>query len=255
MQDDQNDRFPDVPSATDRPQVANESLVKFESKNPETSSKPSKPLQSSSHDFLSAIQKDSKALKDSIDERKKKDASIPKDELKNEIMKRIAAGMQNQDDLIPSERIDEIGIALITSYCSIELAAQKLDMTTARLKWLIANVDELGVYYEVAHEGIKTFTDGEIIRRLTAGDEDVLKLVFNKLYAGRAKGGYNPSEIGTTGYNDKLGKRLAAETEKDRGKGNIQVQFNFIQKEIREDFSQIEVEGTIIEAEDWDDEK
>lgn len=232
MQDELDLLLSDANGADDLDNLASESLAPSESTKPPTIPKPSKPSLNFGNGILQEIQTQGKQLKESIEQRKKADAEIPKENLWNEIMKRTADASTNLSEILPTEEIDKIGMTLISSYCSLEATAQKLGMSTARLKWLITNVPELEVYYEIAHEGIKTFTDSEIIKRLRAGDDDILKLVFNKLYAGRNKGGYNPSEIGTYGYNSKLGKQLAAETEKDRGKGNIHVEFNFVQKEI-----------------------
>lgn len=68
------------------------------------------------------------------------------------------------------------------------------------------------------------------------------------MYAGRNKGGYNIAELGTMGYEDKLSQRLAAETEADRRQGQVKVEFNFVQKEIRKEYQQIESVPDAIDA-------
>jgi hypothetical protein len=174
-------------------------------------------------------------------------SEIPKDELLKEIMCRLENQALGKGSLISLEEIDAIGLALIENYCDLETTAQELNMPIQRLKFLIRELDELQVYYEIAQEGIKSLTDKQVIQNLKKGDPDTVKRVFNKLYAGRSKGGFNAAEIGTTGYKDKLGKRLADETLDDRKSNKVEVQFNFIKKEVRTEFEKVAIDGEVIE--------
>lgn len=191
----------------------------------------------------------------SIEEANERISEIPKERVMAELMSRLEAQAIGRGSLIPMEEIDQIGIALIENYCSLEETARQLNMPLIRLKFLIRELDELQVYYELAQEGIKSLTDSQVIKMLRTGDPDVLKMVYNKMYSGRAKGAFNPSEIGTTGYNDKLGKRLADETADDRKSSKVEVQFNFFKKEIRTEFEQIEVEGQVVDGDTTDESK
>lgn len=74
-------------------------------------------------------------------------------------------------------------------------------------------------------------------------------MVFQKMYAGRNKGGYNIAELGTIGYNDPLAQQLAAATEDDRRQSQVKVEFNFVQKEVRSDFQKIEAADDVLEGE------
>jgi len=156
-------------------------------------------------------------------------------------------------DSVSSAELHNIGLTLIRSYCSIEMAAVRLKMSPTRLRWLIVNVPELHVYFEIAHQGVKGLTDQRIIEGLEAGDPDIVKIVFNKMYAGRAKGGYNIAELGTVGYNDPLAKKLAEETETDRHAAKTVVEFNFVQKDPKAQFAQIDYIDA--EVEDVEDEE
>jgi cell division GTPase FtsZ len=129
-------------------------------------------------------------------------------------------------------------------------------MSPSRLRWLVVNNPELQVYFEVAHEGVKGLTDKKIIEGLINDDPEIIKMVFNKMYAGRQRGGYNIAELGTVGYKDPLAKELAEETEQDRKQGKTVVEFTFVNKDVREQFAPIQyVDAEIVEEGDDEEEK
>lgn len=196
-------------------------------------------LPSSLTDSADALKKDANAFRRSIQEANARVSEIPKENVMDEIMLRLEADALGKGLNISSEYIDEIGIALIKSYGSISLTAIEVGISETLLKYYIRGLDELQVYYEIAHEGIKMLTDQRIIEGLKTNDPDIIKMVFQKMYAGRGKGGYNIAELGTMGYNDALGKKLAAETEADRSKNQTKVEFIFIDKPVRTDFQQV----------------
>lgn len=254
MQLDQNDDTHDVLSVTDYPTSAPETPAKSESNSPADTNRPLKQSPNFLSDMSKGLRETSKDLQESIKQEEIENSKIPKGQLMNHIMARLAQN-ENDNENLSTERIDELGMALIKNYCDLNLTAMECGTTQLRLKHLISTVPELQVYFEIAQEGIKALTDQRVIQGLKDGDPDTVKMVYNKLYSGRAKGGYNPSEIGTRGYKDPLAKKLAAETENDRKKGNVNVSFNFIQKEIRHDFSPIQIEGEIIDADELEDEE
>lgn len=213
-------------------------------------SSPLRLLQTSLTDSFKEVSDQSKSLLSSVEKQKEKDAKIPKEEIMARIMQSMGDSLRGVGDSISSDELHEIGLMLIRCYSSVELAATKLKMTPARLRYLIINVPELHVYLEIAHEGVKGLTDQRIIEGLMAGDSDIVKMVFNKMYAGRHKGGYNIAEIGTIGYKDPLAKELAAETESDRTKMRTVVEFNLVTKDKKEKFEPIAyVDAEVIEEE------
>jgi hypothetical protein len=192
-------------------------------------------------------------LSQSILRKNKQNEKLSKTQIIDRIMMSMGDSLVGVGDSIPSDELHEIGLTLIRSYCSVEMAAVRLKMSPTRLRWLIVNVPELQVYFEIAHQGVKGLTDQRIIEGLEAGDPDIVKMVFSKMYAGRAKGGYNIAELGTVGYNDPLAKKLAEETETDRHAAKTIVEFNFVQKDPKEVFKQIDYIDA--EVEDVEEEK
>jgi hypothetical protein len=242
----------DAPSANDSNGPATENPAMWSMQGHAITKTPSRQLPSSLSDMLQEIRTTDRELKYLINTRKLSDAKIPKEDLKNVIMARIVGGIGLTAEDLTLEEIDRMGVCLIKHLCVLGSAAKELGMSPQRLKWLITHIPEMEVYYEIAHEGIKNLVDEKVLANLQAGDKDTIKMVFNKMYAGRNKGGYNIAELGTQGYNDPLSKQIAAETENDRKQGNVSVVFNFIEKEIKTEFEQITVEGEVIDADESD---
>jgi hypothetical protein len=221
----------------------------------ENTNKPLKLPLNTLRDSVTERRNESNIFLRSIEEANERVSEIPKDKLLDEIMSRLEAQAVGKGSLLSMEQIDQIGLTMIENYCDLETTAKDLGMTLPRLKYLIRELDELQVYYEIAQEGIKTLTDSKVIKLLKAGDPDIIKMVFGKMYAGRSKGGFNASEIGTMGYNDKLGKKIARETEDDRKANKVEVQFNFFKKEVRTEFEQVQIEGNVVEGEEVTDDE
>lgn len=223
-------------------------LAKLESGSDPNSKILSKKLQNSSLASFDKVKKDAKALQSSIKAENERISEIPKEEILNEIMKRMELDAMGRGFNLDMDDIHEIGTCLIKNFCSIEMTAREMDIPPARLRYLITHSDELQVYYEIAHAGIKSLTDEQVIRQLQAGDPDTIKMVFNKMYAGRHRGGYNVAELGTVGYDDPLSEKLAAKTEEDRDASQAKVIFNFVEREIRTDAREIESVTDAIDA-------
>jgi hypothetical protein len=199
---------------------------------------------------LSEVKKESSRLQNLINKENERISGLGKEEILNEIMKRLEADAQGEGvGNIDLEDIHTIGVALIKNFCSINAAANELGLMPARLRYLIVHSDELQVYYQIAHEAVKGLTDEQVIKGLKVGDENIIKMVFQKMYAGRNKGGYNIAELGTIGYNDPLAQQLAAATEDDRRQSQVKVEFNFVQQEVRSDFQKIEAADDVLEGE------
>jgi len=214
-----------------------------------------KPLPSILRDSAIQREHESDTFLRSIEEANERISSIPKEKLLDEIMSRLEKEAMGKGSLLTMEQIDIIGLSLIDNYCDLETVAKELRMPVHRLKYLIRELDELQVYYEIAQEGIKSLTDSKVIQLIKSGDSDVIKMVYNRMYAGRSKGGYNAAELGTMGYNDKLGKRIAQETADDRKSNKVEVQFNFFKKEVRTEFEQVQIEGNVVEGEEVTDDE
>jgi hypothetical protein len=214
-----------------------------------------KPLPSILRDSVIQRERESDTFLRSIEEANERVSAIPKEKLLDEIMSRMEAQAVGKGSLLSMEQIDAIGLALIENYCDFETTAKEFRMPVHKLKYLIRELDELQVYYEIAQEGIKSLTDHKVIQLLKSGDPDIIKMVYGRMYAGRSKGGFNASELGTMGYNDKLGKKLAQETADDRKANKVEVQFNFFKKEVRTEFEQVQIEGNVVEGEEVKDEE
>jgi hypothetical protein len=222
-------------------------LAKIDSKQDPNITKALNKSQLSLPTSLSKTKKDADRLQSSIEKENARLSAVPKEEIVNEIMRRLEADAIG-DGNINLERIHEIGVALINNFCSIDATADQLGMNPARLKHLIITSDELQVYYEIAHTGIKSLTDKEVIDGLKRGDEKFVKMVFQKMYAGRNKGGYNIAEMGTMGYDDPLAQKIAAATEDDRRQSQVKVEFNFVKKEVRENYEKIESADNVVDG-------
>lgn len=248
MQDDQKEMISDVLGADDNSTSVSESTVQ----NEQNEATPTRSLSKQSPKFSMPSLTNQAGEIGNLARLKEKEKLLEEGTPESEIRTLIMEQSTNKFAL-SSERIDEIGLALIQNYASIELAAESLGLSPFKLRKFIAIHDELQQYFEIAHEGIKGITDKLIITELMRGNPKVVKMVFNKMYSGRAKGAYNPSEIGVRSYQDPLAKKLALETEKDRSKGQIEVTFNFIEKEAKSIDVPV-LEEHIIDVEESDDE-
>lgn len=239
MNPDQNEQSEDANGVLDSSESAEQILAKLESPEVRLSNKPLKRLQNSTLSSFEQVNNQANHLRNSINKENERISKLAKEEILDEIMLRMEADVKGEG-LLSMERIHEIGVCLIENFCSFELTAIELGMTPAKLRYLITRCDELQVYYEVAHAGVKSLTDKQVLEGLRRGEDKYVKMVFNKMYAGRNKGGYNIAELGTIGYDDKLAQKLAAETEADRRQNQVKVEFNFVQKEVRAVHEQIE---------------
>ena len=160
-------------------------------------------------------------------------------DITNRIMLRFERRFGNSLAMLDDDAIDRIGFTLLRYYGSIEMAAEYLELRAAQLTYLIANNIELQEYHKLAHTGLKQLTDANVIEELMREkhqkNKPFTKMVYKQIYKGRDKGGYNPAEIGTSGYGDKLSEELASITRKDMDKSKIVVNFNFKQRPIKED--------------------
>lgn len=148
------------------------------------------------------------------------------------------------------ERMDEIGFALLDNYACIEDAADILSMDAAVLRWLISKNWELQTYWRLAVDTVKNLVDKNVIRALREKEPWATRMVFNKMYAGRDKGGFNIAELGTMGYKDQVGVDNASETEDIMKAKNISVTFNFVDdKAIGSEVDLDRQESDFIEAE------
>jgi AraC-like DNA-binding protein len=234
-QNDQNELLHDVNGVNESSDIVKLNLVPTENGQSQNISNQLKQSSDFLHDTLKRKQGESEHLQNTL--KQEKENLLPKNNLKNDIINAIAAQSSAtiafKGIALSDEKIDEVGVALITNYCSINATARQFGMSEAHLRHLITIDERLAVYHEIAHDGVKALTDEHLIKGLRDGDPDIIRLVATRMYAGRNKGGYNISEIGTINYKDKLSKQLAEETASDRaGKTNVKVTFNFVRKDI-----------------------
>lgn len=248
---DQNENLNGANGATGLSDSVNPNPVPTEKKLDPSSNNQSIPSSDFLHDTLKRKQAESVRLANILKTEKEK--SLPDDASRNEIvntiMERISAPLKGVAINLSEEEIDELGIALITNYCGINVTARQFHMSEAHLRFLINADERLAVYHEIAQDGIKALTDEHLIEGLRKGDPDILRLVATRMYAGRNKGGFNISEIGTMGYQDKLSKKLSQETADDRSKGNVRVTFNFVRRDIHKHSNITRVNEAAIDAE------
>lgn len=234
-QTDQKENTNGATGADELFDTVSETLARAETETRSNFERLSKSPQNALQNILPNVRRQNSRFQNTLEQANEKSSDLgtnpDRDTVLNAIMDRMSSGFTGGVDL---EDLDSIGMALIQCYGSFDLAAQKLQTSSAYLKYLVKTHFELQVYFEIAQEGVKSLTDKHLIKGLMAGDPDIIRLVATRMYAGRNRGGFNIAEIGTTGYDDKLGKKLAMETEQDRRSGQVKVEFNFVKREIRE---------------------
>lgn len=223
--------------ATGLPDGANSSLALKESGNSPKQKSPSKKCNNLLKDGLQSLK--TQSYLDGL--RVKTQITKDEPELTMEgIVARYSERYSKNVSCLSLEEADVIGIALLRNFGILRTTAIELAMPYPTLKFAISRSLVLQEYHRLAQEGVKQLTDENLLEFLQNKDKDITKFIANLIYKGRKMGGFNPAEIGTSGYDDKTSQYIAAQTKDDQESAQTVVNFNFHTKPIQNAVDMVE---------------
>lgn len=184
-------------------------------------------------------------------EKELKDVPVPEEE---DVVREITANYLlrvNFSELTTDDKLNEIGTMLIDTFGDMKATANYFGISISTLRILIQSQYVLTEYWKEALKGIKNLADSEVLQLVKEGDKWAIGMLHKTLYKGRAKGGYNPNEFGTLGYDDETAKINQDHIKDDVDKGTPQIVIQFSGAESSpedEDFLEGELIDTIGEG-------
>lgn len=123
------------------------------------------------------------------------------------------------------ETVERVKQAILIGYGNLDQIANDAGVRYKDLTNIIMRNLELREMINAAARKVKNMMDSQFLNAVQKGEVWAIRQGIGLMYSGRAKGGYNPSELGTTGYDDFISEERAAKTRKDVQSSQIVVMF------------------------------